>query len=94
MLIKFSLDASLAFHPCLCQCSPTACWLYICCLAHTKQYQTAGFIDDKAIPHVSHVRRASKASAELVASGLLVRADHGYFVKELTDLSTIPTGIR
>ncbi len=88
------LDTSLAHHPRLRRCSPSACWFYVCCLAYTTQYRTDNFITSAAIPSLSHVRHPSKAIEELIAAGLLTpnslaskaSGEPGYFLRDLAHL--------
>lgn len=85
------LDTNITHHPRLQQCSPAACWFYMCCLIHTGRNQTDGLISTDSLPRISYNKRPQKAIAELVAAGLLVEGQgaHGYYVQELQPISAI-----
>lgn len=85
------LDDHITRHPKILQCTPTACWLYVSCISHANEMLTNGFVGDRELSFISHVRRPRAAAEALVRSGLLERVDEptrkGYQIHDYLDFN-------
>ena len=88
------LDDQIAHHPKLTKCSPSACWLYVTCIAFSQKFLTDGFIPKESIVTLGHVRRPQQCVNELVANRLLEVVSGGYQIHDYLVYNSSASEIR
>lgn len=66
---------------------PSACWLWVCGIAHSQSQLTDGFVSLAVLPMigVKGVGRTKRLAEQLVAAGLFERVEGGYQVHDYLD---------
>ncbi len=69
------------------QAGPSACWLWVCGIAHSQSQLTDGFISLEALPMigVTGTARVKRLAETLVQAGLFEPAEGGYRVHDYLD---------
>lgn len=78
------IDDQAPRHEKMLEAGPSACWLWVCALAHCQSQLTDGFVSDAVLPMIGVLgaARCRKLADVLITAGLFDKVDGGYKVHD------------